>query len=276
MGKTALLTALAMIAFAANSLLCRAALRTDSIDASSFTLVRLASGALVLSLLVRLRTAPAQAPTNLRSAAALFVYAIAFSIAYLKLPAGTGALVLFGCVQTTMILSGLRAGERPRPAVWIAIGIALAGLVYLVLPGLGAPDPLAAALMAVAGVAWGVYSLRGRGSPDPLAATAINFVWSVPLAVVAFAIGLAFAPHSSARGLLLAAASGALASGVGYSIWYTALRGLSATRAAVVQLSVPVIAGAGGVLVLGEPLAFRLVVSAAAILGGVAFVLTRR
>ena len=267
---------MAMIAFAANSLLCRAALRTGAIDASSFTLVRLTSGALVLSLLVRLRSSGGAPPRNLRSAAALFAYAIAFSIAYLKLPTGTGALVLFGCVQTTMIAAGIRAGERPRPAIWIAIAVALGGLVYLVLPGLGAPDPIAAALMALAGVAWGVYSLRGRGSPDPLAATAINFVWSVPLAAVAFAIGLVFAPHASTRGVVLAATSGAVASGVGYSIWYTALRGLTATRAAVVQLSVPVIAGAGGVLLLGEPLGARLVVSAAAVLGGVAFVLTRR
>jgi drug/metabolite transporter (DMT)-like permease len=265
-----------MFAFAANSLLCRAALRTDAIDAASFTLVRLVAGALVLSLLVRMRRAPAPAPRNVPSAAALFAYAIAFSIAYLKLPSGTGALVLFGCVQTTMIVAGLRGGERPRPAIWAAIAVALAGLVYLVLPGLGAPDPIGAALMALAGVAWGIYSLRGRGSPDPLAATAINFAWSVPLAVVAFVAGLAFAPHASLRGVVLATASGAIASGVGYSIWYTALRGLTATRAAVVQLSVPVITAIGGVLLLGESLSGRLVVSALAILGGVAFVLTRR
>ena len=265
-----------MLAFAANSLLCRAALRGGAIDAASFTLVRLLSGALVLSLLVRVRSAPAQAARNVPSAAALFVYAIAFSIAYLKLPTGTGALVLFGCVQTTMIAAAIRAGERPRPAVWVAIGVAVAGLVGLTLPGLGAPDPIAALLMATAGVAWGVYSLRGRGSPDPLAATAINFVWSVPLAIAAFAVGLAFAPHASARGVVLAASSGAIASGVGYSIWYTALRGLTATRAAVVQLSVPVIAAVGGVLVLDEAPTVRLAMSGMAILGGVAFVLARR
>lgn len=276
MGKTAALTVLAMVAFAANSLLCRAALRTDSIDATSFTLVRLVSGALVLALLVKLRTKPTAAVRNVPSAVALFVYAIGFSIAYLKLPAGTGALVLFGCVQTTMIAAGIRAGERPAPAVWVAIAVAVAGLVGLTFPGLGAPDPVAAVLMAIAGVAWGIYSLRGRGSPDPLSATAINFAWSVPLAIVTFAIGIAFAPHATTRGLLLAAASGAIASGVGYSIWYTALRGLTATRAAVVQLSVPVIAAAGGVALLGEEPTTRLVVSAVAILGGVAFVLVRR
>jgi drug/metabolite transporter (DMT)-like permease len=274
-GKTAALTALAMIAFAANSLLCRDALRTHAIDAASFTLIRLASGALVLSLLVRLRKAPAKAARNLPSAAALFAYAIAFSIAYLKLPTGTGALVLFGSVQTTMIAAGIRAGERHNPAVWIGISVALAGLVGLTFPGLGAPDPIGALLMAIAGIAWGIYSLRGRGSPDPLAATATNFAWSLPLAVGAFAAGLASAPHASTRGVLLAAASGAIASGIGYSIWYTALRGLTATRAAVIQLSVPVIAAAGGVLLLGEAISTRLVVSTVAILGGVAFVLTR-
>lgn len=265
-----------MVAFAANSLLCRAALRTGAIDAASFTLVRLVSGALVLALLVRFRSKPATAPRNVPSAVALFVYAIGFSIAYRKLPAGTGALVLFGSVQTTMIAAGIKSGERPAPAVWLAIGVAVAGLIGLTFPGLGAPDPVAAILMTIAGVAWGFYSLRGRGSPDPLAATAINFRWSVPLALAAFAIGVAFAPHASPRGLLLASASGAVASGVGYSIWYTALRGLTATRAAVVQLSVPVIAAAGGVALLGEEPTARLVVSALAILGGVAFVLLRR
>jgi drug/metabolite transporter (DMT)-like permease len=275
-GKTAALTALAMLAFAANSLLCRGALRTDAIDAASFTLVRLASGALVLSLLVRLRSAKANAPRNVRSAIALFVYAIGFSIAYLKLSAGTGALVLFGCVQTTMIAAGIRAGERPRLSVWVALAVAFAGLVGLTFPGLDAPHPVAALLMAIAGVAWGIYSLRGRGAPDPLAATAINFVWAVPLGLVTFAIGIAFAPHATTRGLLLAAASGGIASGVGYSIWYTALRGLNATRAAVVQLSVPLIAAVGGAAMLGEAPTARLVVSGIAILGGVAFVLGRR
>jgi drug/metabolite transporter (DMT)-like permease len=265
-----------MVAFAANSLLCRGALRTDAIDAASFTLVRLASGALVLSLLVRLRSAPASAPRNLPSAVALFAYAIAFSIAYLKLPTGTGALVLFGSVQTTMIAAGIRAGERPRPLVWVAILVALAGLVGLTFPGLGAPEPIGALLMAIAGIAWGIYSLRGRGSPDPLAATATNFVFSLPLAVLAFVAGAAFGPHASMRGILLAAASGAIASGVGYSIWYTALRGLTATRAAVIQLSVPVIASAGGVLLFGESISTRLVLSTVAIIGGVAFVVTRR
>jgi drug/metabolite transporter (DMT)-like permease len=175
-----------------------------------------------------------------------------------------------------MIAAGIRAGERPRVSVWIALAVAFAGLVGLTFPGLDAPNPGAAILMAIAGVAWGVYSLRGRGAPDPLAATAINFVWAVPFGLVTFAIGVAFAPHATARGILLAAASGGIASGVGYSIWYTALRGLNATRAAVVQLSVPLIAAVGGAALLGEAPTVRLMVSGIAILGGVAFVLARR
>lgn len=266
-----------MVAFAANSLFCRGALAPRAIDPGSFTLVRLASGAVVLALLVAVRRSDAPpAPRNLRSAAALFTYAIAFSVAYLKLPTGTGALILFGCVQTTMIVFGVRVGERPRASVWVAIAIALAGLVGLTLPGLGAPDPLAAALMAIAGVAWGIDSLRGRGAADPLAITAKNFAWGVPLALVAFAVAAMLDVHVSPRGIVLAAASGAVASGIGYSIWYTALRGLTATRTAVVQLSVPVIAATGGVLLLGEAISLRLVVSATAILGGVAFVVLRR
>lgn len=271
-----LLTVLALVAFAANSLLCRGALGSKSIDPGTFTLVRLASGAATLALVVRVRGRVSGAHRNLPSAAALFAYAIAFSVAYLRLPTGTGALVLFGFVQITMIVAAVRAGERPRPAVWLAMVVAAAGLVGLTLPGLGAPDPLAAVLMAVAGISWGVYSIRGKGATDPLAVTATNFAWSVPLALVAFAVAAARGAHVSLRGAALAFASGALASGIGYAIWYAALRHLSATRAAVAQLAVPVIAAAGGVALLGEAVGIRLVLSGAAILGGVAFVVTRR
>ena len=289
--KTTVLTTVALLAFAANSLLCRSALGARAIDGASFTLVRLASGALVLAALVRLRRSePAAhasaAPTSTAEVAAplaLFAYAMAFSLAYLRLTTATGALVLFGSVQIPMIVAGLRAGERPRAPVWLGAAMALAGLVGLTFPGLGAPDPLGAPLMALAGAAWGVYSLRGRGAHDPLAATARNFARAVPLAVIAFAIAIAMsrtasltAPgnlvtraHVSARGILLAASSGTIASGLGYAVWYSALRGLTATRAAIVQLAVPVIAAIGGVALLGEPIGARLVVAAAAILGGV-------
>lgn len=276
-GKTVALTLAALTGFAANSLLCRAALGARLIDASSFTLARLASGALVLTLLVRAN--PAQrAPAkqgSWRAAAALFAYAIAFSFAYLRLGASVGALVLFGVVQTTMILGGLRAGERPRPAQWIGLAIAFGGLVALNLPGLTAPDPLGASLMASAGVAWGLYSLLGRGCNHPLAATAENFSRSVPLAVVASLLTLALV-HTSPRGLLLAVVSGALTSGVGYSFWYAALRKLSATRAAIVQLSVPVLTALGSVALLGESISPRLAVAGSAILAGVALAVLRR
>jgi len=200
--KTGALTLAALTGFAANSLLCRMALREARIDASSFTLVRLASGAIVLALLARI-TANPRAPASSgswRAGAALFAYAIAFSFAYLRLGASVGALVLFGVVQTTMIVGGLRAGERPRAQQWVGLAVAFAGLIALNLPGLSAPDPLGAGLMAIAGVAWGVYSLLGRGCANPLAATADNFMRSVPLAVIASLLSLQLV-HTSPRGL---------------------------------------------------------------------------
>lgn len=274
--RGAILTLVALVAFAANSLLCRAALGAHAIDPGSFTLVRLGSGAVVLAAILRVRGQVRPTPRNLPSAAALFAYAIAFSVAYLRVSTGTGALVLFGCVQMTMIAAALRAGERPSPGVSIGMIVAAGGLVALTLPGLGAPDPVGAVLMAIAGVSWGVYSLRGKGTGDPLASTAQNFAWSVPLAIAAFGIGAATGVHVSVRGAALAVASGALASGVGYTIWYAALRHLTATRAAIAQLAVPVLAAAGGVVVLGEAVTTRLVVSGSAIIGGVAFAVSRR
>ncbi len=278
--RVVLASAFALCAFAANSLLCRSALATRSIDPASFTFVRLASGAVVLTALARVAAGRAGrsggGARDLVATVALFVYAIMFATAYVRLPTGTGALVLFGCVQVTMIAAGLRAGERPRAATWAAIAVAVAGLVGVTYPGLGAPDPGAAARMAVAGAAWSVYSPRGRKTKEPLASTATNFVWTLPLAALALGIGAAFEVHANARGLVLAASSGAIASGVGYAVWYTALPGLSATRAAVVQLAVPLLAADGGIVLLGEALSLRLVASAAAILGGVAFVVLRR
>lgn len=265
-----------MLAFAANSLLCRLALVEARIDPASFGLLRLASGALMLVLIVRLRSGGgARRLADWLAAMMLFAYVALFSFAYLSLSASVGALILFGAVQLTMIGAGLRAGERFAPAAWAGLAAAIAGLVYLVSPGLAAPAPVGAASMALAGVAWGVYSLRGRGVSDALAATASNFVRAVPPALV-----LSLASLSSVRadgvGIALAIASGALTSGIGYVIWYAALRGLTAMRAASVQLSVPPIAALGGVLVLSEPLTARLLIASAAILGGIAIVLATR
>jgi drug/metabolite transporter (DMT)-like permease len=271
---TIALTLLAMAAFAANSLLCRAALRDAHIDPASFGAIRVTSGALVLALAMRLRARPT-APSDWRAAAMLFVYVGAFSFAYLTLPAGTGALILFGAVQLTMFAVGLVRGERFAPRGWAGLALAVAGFVVLVLPGVAAPPAVGSTLMAVAGVAWGAYSLRGRGVPDPLAATASNFLWAMPLALV---LGLAFVvrAHADLAGVLLAIASGALTSGLGYVIWYAALRGLSSLQAASVQLSVPVIAACAGTLWLDEAFTARLLVAVVAILGGIGLVLTDR
>ena len=275
--RIAALTGAALIAFAANSLLCRWALGQHHIDAASFSTVRVVSGALTLCviLLVQARGAFPKLAPNWRSVAALGAYMLGFSFAYLSLSAGTGALILFGCVQLTMFVVSLRSGESFSAASWGGLAIAFGGLIYLVSPGLSAPDPLGAVLMGAAGIAWGFYSLLGRGAKNPLAATAANFVFLAPFVIVVSA--LAFAQvHLSQTGALLAIASGAIASGCGYVIWYAALRGLSGTRAAVVQLAVPVIAAMAGVAFLGEHVSVRLVIASVATLGGVAIVLAQR
>jgi drug/metabolite transporter (DMT)-like permease len=212
------------------------------------------------------------------SALALFAYAAGFSLAYVRIPAGVGALLLFGCVQATMLGTGLVRGERPRPLEWAGLLMALGGLVGLTTPGTTAPDAMGAALMAGAGVAWGVYSLRGRGSKNPLAATAQNFLLTGPLVLALSAASAAVhgAPHATAQGVTLALASGALASGAGYSLWYAALPHLTATRAAIVQLLAPVLAAAGGVLLLDEKVTMRLVGAGAALLCGVLLALAAR
>jgi drug/metabolite transporter (DMT)-like permease len=274
--KTLLLTATAMLAFAANSLLCRLALGTQQIDAASFTSIRIVSGALMMGLLILPRARKQAFPgANWRSVGALFVYMICFSIAYLSLPAGTGALILFGAVQLTMILVAIRSGESLPLLSWCGLLLAVAGLVYLVSPGLSAPDPAGAALMTVAGIAWGCYSLLGRATAEPLQATAYNFIFSVPLALLCSLL-LLREMHVTPLGVGFAIASGAIASGLGYYIWYAALQQLAAMRAATVQLSVPVIAAIGGVLLLAEPVTLRLLIASAATLGGIAIVLTRR
>ncbi len=273
--RIAALTSAAMIAFAGNSLLCRLALRDTTIDAASFTAIRIASGALVLAVIVGLRGGSPTRAGSWLSALALFAYAIFFSFAYLTLPAGTGALVLFAAVQATMIGRAFAAGERFRPIQSFGLLVAVGGLVVLVLPGLGAPDPLAAAMMALAGIAWGVYSLRGRGVADPLAATAGNFLRAVPFAllVALFASGTR---SLDPAGVVWALASGALASGLGYAIWYAALPSLTASIAATVQLSVPPIAAILAVFLLGEPAALRLAAASIAVLGGIAVVILGR
>ena len=274
--RGALLTCAALLAFAGNSLLCRLALAGRAIDPASFTAIRVASGAAVLALVGRpFRAAPAGgAPWRPAAAGALFAYALCFSLAYVTLDAGVGALLLFGAVQVSMLGAGLARGERLTLRQAGGLLAAVAGLLVLVRPGLSAPDPAAAALMILAGLAWGVYSLLGRGVADPVRATAHNFLLATPAAAVALA-ACAARLDASPRGALLAAASGALTSGLGYVAWYAALRHHTATSAAVVQLAVPVLAALGGVALLGERPTARLFAAAVLTLGGVALAVVR-
>ena len=269
------LVTLTMLAFAGNSLLCRAALHGTAIDAATFTSVRLVSGAFALWLIVYLRGA-SRLQGSWASATALVVYAIAFSFAYVVLPAATGALLLFGAVQATMIGWGLSRGERLRPLQVLGLSLAVCGLIGLLLPGLSAPPTLPSLLMLTAGAAWGAYSLLGKGGRgDPLAATAGNFVRAAPVALVLSSVSF-YTISADTAGILYALASGVITSGIGYAIWYTALPHLKATQAGIVQLSVPVIAALGGVLLLGETLTLRLALAAIAILGGIALVIVER
>ncbi|ODU89661.1 MAG: hypothetical protein BGO61_04465 [Thiobacillus sp. 65-69] len=270
-----ILTTLAMVAFAANSLLCRAALGEARIDAASFTTIRLVSGALTLWLIVRLRGPAHAGRGSWPSALALLAYAALFSLAYASLTAATGALLLFAAVQATMIGHGLRTGERLDGRQWLGLLAAAAGLAALLWRGLAAPPLSGALLMAGAGIAWGVYSLRGRGAGDPVLVTAGNFLRAAALAAL-LSLALLTRAHADMPGIGYAVASGVLASGVGYAIWYAVLPALRATHAATVQLSVPVIAALGGVLLLDEPLTPRLALASAAILGGIALVMRDR
>ena len=269
------LTSLTMIAFAGNSVLCRIALKDTSIDAASFTTIRLISGAMMLWLIVQMRSGTRSGRGNWSSALALIVYAIAFSYAYVSLSTASGALLLFGAVQATMIGYGIWSGERLRRLQLLGLLLAFGGLVGLFLPGLTAPPLVGSLLMLGAGVAWGVYSLRGKGAGDPTRVTAGNFMRAVPVTVAlsVFTLGSA---SLDAAGFWYAVASGALASGMGYALWYTVLPALKATHAATVQLSVPVIAAVGGVLILGEPITLRLTLASTAILGGIALVILER
>jgi drug/metabolite transporter (DMT)-like permease len=309
-----LLTLAAMIAFASNSLLCRAALKQTHIDAATFTFVRIFSGAVALCLFMNVRRritvdrtatplaagsktrvgfpSPPSSPKrrgdpfslrekvrrrvlgwkgNWISALALFAYAAAFSFAYVNLSAGTGALLLFGAVQATMILWGLHKGERLDAIQIVGLVVAVTGLVMLVFPGLSAPPLIGSILMLGAGVAWGVYSLRGKGVQNPASVTAGNFIRAIPFSVVVWILFLPWA-HVDLAGVGYAITSGAIASGVGYVIWYSALPGLKAASAATVQLSVPVLAATGGILLLGESITLRYVLASVAVLGGIALV----
>ncbi|MCW8882183.1 MAG: DMT family transporter [Sedimenticola sp.] len=269
------LTLIAMIAFAGNSLLCRLALKHTAIDAASFTSIRILSGALMLWFIVQIRSDAPKASGNWPSALALFTYAAGFSYAYISLPAGTGALLLFGAVQATMIGYGLLSGERLQLRQITGLVLAIGGLIGLLLPGLSAPPLQGSLLMLAAGIAWGVYSLRGKGADDPTRVTGGNFLRAALFAAGLSAIMLPWTSIDSA-GVWYAVASGAIASGIGYAIWYTALGGLKATSAATVQLSVPVIAAIGGIVFLGEPITPRFFITSIAILGGVALVIIQR
>ena len=272
--KIVTLTAFALTAFAFNSILCRMALATGEIDAASFTTVRIISGTVMLAalLLISGKTRTITKSGNWTSALFLFAYAIAFSFAYLGLTTGTGALILFGSVQVTMFGVSLYRGVRPKALEWLGLAIASGGLTYLVLPGLAAPPILSAILMAAAGVAWGFYTLRGKGSEDPLADTAGNFLRSIPMVAVASLVFVS-TMRLSMHGVVVATLSGAIASGIGYAVWYSALKHHTPIRAGILQLSVPAIAAGGGIVLLSESASVRLIIAATLILGGIALTL---
>ena len=267
--KLSLLTALAIVAFAANSVLARLAFATAGAEPLSYTGIRLASGALTLALILLVRERRVRIAGSWAGAASLFGYAIFFSIAYILLGAGTGALILFASVQIGILGWAIYRGDRPSLLEWLGLAVALAGLVYLVSPGLVAPSALGAGLMLIAGLCWAAYTLIGRGSSSPLSDTAGNFIRAAPVAVLLFVVA-AFTRTITPAAALCAIASGALASGLGYAVWYAVLPALTRTRAAIVQLAVPAIAATGGVLFIGEPLSVRLLVATIAIIGGLA------
>ena len=271
--KTTVFTAIALTAFAANSVLCRMALGGEAIDAASFTVIRLIAGAVTMGIIAMIAT---RKPISLKDgswkgAIALFIYAATFSYAYISLDTGTGALILFGAVQLTMIIVAISTGEKLTPKEWAGVFTAFAGFVFLVAPGVSTPSWQGFILMTAGGVAWGAYTLFGKESKTPLADTACNFIRTAPF-VIALSIATFSGADLSQQGVILAILSGSLASGVGYAIWYNALKGLTKTQAAVVQLLVPVFAAAGGVLLMSEVIGVRLAVSSSLILGGILLV----
>jgi drug/metabolite transporter (DMT)-like permease len=268
--KIAFYTIFALVAFAFNSILCRLALGGEAIDAASFTAVRLVSGAITLFIIFSFfgKTDSDAKKGNWISAFFLFAYAVCFSFAYINLTTATGALILFGSVQLTMVFAALHAGERPKILEWLGLALAFFGLVYLVFPGLSAPPFSSSISMAIAGVSWGIYTLRGRGGKNPLAETTGNFIKSIPFLFAPILIYFSQI-HLSTKGIFLAILSGAIASGIGYSVWYAALKYHTATRAAILQLSVPALAALGGVVFLAETISVRLLLASASILGGI-------
>ena len=275
--KTIVLTSLALIAFAANSVLCRLALGNEAIDAASFTIMRLLSGTIVLLLIVATtRNSAADATKGSWGASfMLFLYAATFSYAYVSLDTGTGALILFGSVQITMILLSLISGTRLHLTEWAGAAITFTGFVYLILPGVTTPSTTGFALMTVSGIAWGIYTLKGRRSKNPLLDTAYNFLRTTPLVIILAIIAMNTLNYSTG-GIVLALLSGGITSGIGYTIWYIALGGLTSTQAAVLQLSVPLIAALGGVIFVSEAITFRLMISATLVLGGILIVVLGR
>lgn len=274
--KTIVFTTCALIAFAANSVLCRLALGDETIDAASFTIIRLLSGAITLLLIMKLGSSTtASSKGSWTAAFMLFLYAASFSYAYITLDTGTGALILFGTVQITIILITIFTGGRLSTIEWTGAFIAFSGFVYLVLPNVSTPSFSGFVLMTISGIGWGVYTLKGRESQNPLADTTKNFTLTIPLVVV-LALVTFQTVQITADGVLLAIASGAIASGMGYTIWYSALGGLSAIQSSIVQLLVPVFAAFGGVIFVSETISLRLIISALLILGGILIVVLGR
>ncbi|MBA6232701.1 MULTISPECIES: DMT family transporter [unclassified Colwellia] len=277
--KTLASTLFALLAFAANSVLCRLALGENAIDATSFTVIRLLSGIVILILVMQLTSkSNEKKPTTKGSwlaASMLFIYAIAFSFGYVSLDTGTGALILFGAVQITMIMVNVISGNKLHFTEWTGLVIAFTGFVYLIIPSLVTPSFVGFILMAISGIAWGLYTLLGRTSTNPLSDTAYNFLRTSPFILILVIFGLDNV-HITSIGILFAILSGAIASGIGYFVWYIALRGLSVTQAAVVQLFVPVIAGVGGVIFTNELITHRLIESSALVLGGILMVILGR
>ncbi len=275
--KIVFLTCLALFAFAANSVLCRLALGSGAMDAASFTVIRLITGVIVLVVIAttQYKSDLIQTRGSWDASLMLFLYAVTFSYAYILLDTGTGALILFGSVQITMILLSLISGTRLQRTEWAGILVAFSGFIYLVLPGVSAPSLSGFLLMTTAGIAWGLYTLKGRRSTNPLMDTTFNFARTIPFVIILLLLTFQNA-EISLEGVVLASLSGGLASGVGYTIWYSALKGLSSIQAAVVQLSVPIIAALGGVMIMSESITFRLLLSTSLILGGIILVIFSR